>query len=157
MEAQIFGLEDQPKPVIKICGKIDSYLLPAVEARGEEIEEKALRLQKEKKIKETSLKIFDWVKKTPDSQIGIIVSWADYNLPSGAMRLAIFKGKKSKKLLIKVFGIIGKANYKINQTWHIRSVPKELKDKVKRAIEEKLDHIKNENARLVLFEMRLAQ
>ncbi|MEA2089111.1 MAG: hypothetical protein U9O55_04740 [Patescibacteria group bacterium] len=167
MKTQIFEIENQPTttptptpapaPISKIVGEVHLIFLSTVKIRGEEIRKEALRLQKENETKEISLKIFDWLKKTPDSQIGIIVSWAGYNLPASALRLKIIKGKKSKKLLIKISEIIGNSDYKLNQTWYIRSVPKKLKEKIKRALQEKLALIKNKNVSLVLSDIKFSQ
>lgn len=152
METQISGIENRPNQFSK---KIGFCLLPVAISRGEELREEALRLQKEKEVQETSLKIFGWLKKTPESQISIITDWASYNMPEGAIRLEIIRTEVSKNLLIKVSGVIGSASYTIGQTWNLRNSPKALEEKIKRALQERVRDNKNEKANLVLTKMRL--
>ena len=153
MEAQIIESEDQPN----FSKKIDFHFSPTVksqiETRIEEIKKEALRSQKEKETKRNSLKIFDWLKKTPEFQIGIITNWAGHHLPSGAIRLSITRAKISKNLIAKVSGVIGSASYTIGQTWNLRNSPDALEEKIKIALQKKVSH--NNNASLALSEMRL--
>ena len=154
-EAQIFGLEGQSMDFSKKIGFDPS---PAVIARGEELRKEALRLKKEKETKRISFKIFDWLKKTPINQIGIITDWADHNLPSGAIRCSIVRTKKSQNFIIKVSGIIGDSSYKLGQTWYIRNVPYKVKTQLKQALKEKLEHNnKDQNISSILTEIRFAQ